>query len=70
MKGIEIDGQKIDIRAASGGDYNAETSIFIKQLPEGNTDQDIITLFSQFGIILAATVSTVYKAHFTQVPFD
>ncbi len=57
MKGAEIDGQKIAIRAASGGDYNPETSVFIKLLPEGNTEQDIITLFSQCGIILAATVT-------------
>jgi len=38
------------------GDYNPLTSVFIKFLPEGISEQDLIEEFSKHGLILSLMV--------------
>ena len=60
IRGAVIDEQAIDFIATPNGDYNPQTSIFIKSLPEGITEQELISLFSKFGLVLATMVNPTY----------
>ena len=56
LQGTTIDGQAILIRPNGSADYNTQTSIFVKSIPEGTTLNDFYQSLSQFGTVIQSYV--------------
>jgi len=60
VKNLQLDGKNLNFRVNAMGDYNPLTSVFIKFLPEGISEQDLFEEFSNHGLILSLMV-IIYK---------
>lgn len=56
LNGLDIEGSKVIVRPTCTTDLNSKTSIFIRNLTEQTTINDLLPLLSQFGIVLSAYI--------------
>jgi RNA recognition motif-containing protein len=54
INGLEIDGSKLSVRPTCSTDLNAKTTIFIRNLTDQTSINDLLPLVSQFGVVLSA----------------
>ncbi|TNV86215.1 hypothetical protein FGO68_gene7587 [Halteria grandinella] len=54
LKNSSIDGSQIAIRPTGSTDFNTATSIFLRNIPDGTTLNDLYPGLSQFGTVIAS----------------
>lgn len=54
LNGLAIDGSKVSVRPTCTSDLNSKTTIFIRNLNDQTSINDLLPLLSQFGIVLSA----------------
>ena len=54
LNGLAIDGSKVVVRPTCTTDLNSKTTIFIRNLTDQTSINDLLPLVSQFGIVLTA----------------
>lgn len=66
-----MEGKVVGYQLSSNGDYNPQTSVFIRGLPEDIKEQDLVKDFEKFGFILSVLVSIgTPSTPFLQIPFE
>lgn len=63
LNGLAIDGSKVVVRPTCTTDLNSKTTIFIRNLTDQTSINDLLPLVSQFGIVLSAymPVDPIFK---------
>lgn len=56
MKGSDMDGAIIRIRPTGFTNYNPDTSIFVKGIPDSTNLDDLYPLLEKFGTVVASYV--------------
>jgi hypothetical protein len=59
----QAQGSTIRITPNGNADYNASTSIFVKNIPEGTTLSDFYGGLSQFGVVIQSYVGSYSLTH-------
>jgi RNA recognition motif-containing protein len=54
INGLAIDGSKLSVRPTCSTDLNSKTTIFIRNLTDQTSINDLLPLVSQFGLVLSA----------------
>jgi RNA recognition motif-containing protein len=57
LNGAQLLGATIVVRPDGKTDFNSNSSIFIKNIPDGTNMGDLFPLVARFGIILSTYVS-------------
>ena len=63
LNGLALDGSKVVVRPTCTTDLNSKTTIFIRNLTDQTSINDLLPLVSQFGIVLSAymPVDPIFK---------
>lgn len=51
-----MDGSRVKVKWTTHGDYNPQTSIFIKHLPESINEMELAEELGQYGIVLSLMI--------------